>query len=130
PTYSISLGGDTISSDTLRGLVALDVERAKNAGADRARVALGRVPEVSPSEGDPASIELGWDGDNAVVFTGEVQAIDRGVLRLEVTCAGTQELLLRARGDRTFVDQTAGDVVSTLRSEERRVGKECGGGRS
>ncbi len=117
PTYSISLGGDTISSDTLRGLVTLEVERAKNAGADRAVVALGRIPDVSPSEGDPAAIELGWDGDNAVVFTGEVAAVDRGVLGLEVTCAGTQALLHRARGDRTFVDQSAGDVFSTLASD-------------
>ena len=34
PTYAISLGTATLSSDHLGPLVSLDVERAKNAGAE------------------------------------------------------------------------------------------------
>jgi phage protein D len=116
PTYSIALGATTLSSDTLGPLVALEVERAKNGGADRALLALGRRPEVSPSEGDPATMELGWDGDTSLVFTGEVQAVDRGVLGLEVSCAGSAVKLLRARVDQTYRGQSAGQVVSALAS--------------
>ena len=47
PTYAISLGTATLSSDHLGPLVSLDVERAKNAGADWVELALGRVPEIS-----------------------------------------------------------------------------------
>src|SRR5204863_4311605 len=116
PTYSITVGGATVSSEDWRGLVAMEVERSKNCCADTAVVALGRIPDLSPSDGDPVSIELGWDGDSTVVFTGEVEAQDRGIVGLELTCAGPQGRLLRAREDRTFVDQSAGDVVSTLAS--------------
>src|SRR5436309_2213714 len=39
PTYSITVGGATVSSEDWRGLVAMEVERSKNCCADTAVVA-------------------------------------------------------------------------------------------
>ncbi len=114
PTYTISLGGFTLASDHLAPLVALSVERAKNAGADWATVTIGRAQAVSVSQGDPATVSLGWDGDTTLVFTGEVEAVTQQVTRITVTCAGSQIKLVRARSDQAFASQSAGQVVSAL----------------
>jgi phage protein D len=117
PTYAISIGGTTVSSDDLRGLVALDVRRAKNAGVDRATVALGRVPTVRASVGDHVTVELGWDGDTTLVFSGTVDAVDASIAALGIGCVGAQAPLIRVRPNRTFRNQTAGDVVRALASD-------------
>jgi hypothetical protein len=59
-------------------------------------------------------VELGWDGDTTLVFTGQVEAVTRQVADMTVTCAGSQMKLMRARSDRAFASQPAGQVVSAL----------------
>jgi phage protein D len=117
PAYSVALGGTTLSSETLGPLEGLSVQRAKNAGADWASMVVGLVPDLDVAEGDPVAIELGWDGQTTPVFAGEVEAVDRGLLRLEISAAGSQIKLLRSRSDRTFVNQSAGQVVSALAAD-------------
>jgi phage protein D len=113
----VTLGGATLSSETLGPLIALDVQRAKNSGADRAAVRLGRVPQADPAQGDPVAIEMGWEGETTLVFTGHVQSVERSVPGLAVECAGSQAALIAARSDRTFLAQSAGEVVSVLASD-------------
>lgn len=117
PSYSIGLDQDTLSSDTLGPLSALEVRRCKNGGADEAVISLGRVPAVNPEEGDAVTIELGWDGEMELVFTGVVEAVDWGIGRMEVACVGSQMKLMRARADRAFVSQAAGQVVTALAAD-------------
>jgi phage protein D len=114
PTYAVMLGSFRLASDHLAPLVALRVDRAKNAGADWATVTIGRVQAVSVSAGDPATVELGWDGDTTLVFTGQVEAVTQEITGTTVTAAGSQMTLIRARSDRTFTRQSAGQVVSAL----------------
>ncbi|MFI5041237.1 MAG: hypothetical protein ACHQNA_05220 [Acidimicrobiales bacterium] len=117
PTYAITLGSYRLASDHLAPLVALRVDRAKNAGADWATVTIGRTESVSVSEGDPATVELGWDGDTTVVFTGEIEAVTQEIAGTTVTVAGSQMKLMRARSDRAFTSQPAGQVVSALAAD-------------
>lgn len=114
PTYAVTLGSFRLASDHLAPLVALRVDRAKNAGADWATVTIGRAQAASVSAGDPATVELGWDGDTTLVFTGQVEAVTQEVAGTTVTAAGNQMKLMRARSDRTFTRQSAGQVVSAL----------------
>jgi phage protein D len=114
PTYAVTLGPFRLGSDHLAPLIALRVDRAKNAGADWATVTIGRAQAVPVSAGDPATVELGWDGDTTPVFTGQVEAITQEVAGTTVTAAGSQMKLIRARSDRTFTGQPAGQVVSAL----------------
>ena len=114
PTYAITLGSSRLASDHLAPLVALQVDRAKNAGADWATVTIGRAQAVPVAAGDPATVELGWDGDTTLVFTGQVEAITQEIAGTTVTAAGSQGKLMRRRPDRTFTSQSAGQVVSGL----------------
>jgi phage protein D len=114
PTYEISLGSVTLSSEQLEPLASLVVERAQNAGADSALLMLGERPDLAVQAGDAASVKLGWDGDSTLVFSGTVEAVDRGLHGIEVACAGSPALLARARADTTYVGQTAGQVVTAL----------------
>jgi len=114
PSYSIKLDQETISSDSPGPLLSLEVRRDKTGAADEAIVALGRVPEVNPSGGAGVSIELGWDGDTQLVFTGIIDTVERGISHLEVCCLGQQSKLMKARADKVLVSQKAGQVVTTL----------------
>ena len=114
PAYTISLGSATLSSQTLEPLVSLVVERAQNAGAGSATLTLGERPDLTLADGDPVTIELGWDGDTTLAFTGAVAAVERRIDGLTVTCHGAEAPLTRARADATFVRQTAGQIVSAL----------------
>lgn len=114
PGYNIKLDQDTLSSDGLGALVALDVRCCKNGAADEAVIALGRVPSINPAEGAEVSIELGWDGDVETVFTGTVEAVESGIGGMEIVCLGNEMKMVRARSDRAFVNQNAGQVVKAL----------------
>jgi phage protein D len=117
PGYNIKLDQDTLSSDGLGALMALDVRCCKNGAADEAIIALGRVPSINPSEGAKVSIELGWDGDVEAVFTGTVEAVESGIGGMEIVCLGNEMKMVRTRSDRAFVNQNAGEVVKALADE-------------
>jgi phage protein D len=117
PTYTVSLGSTTLSSEQLEPLAALVVERAQDGGADGAVLTLGERSELAAAEGDAVTVELGWDGDTTLVFTGAVDIVERRIHGLEITCSGGRALLARTRADATYVGQTAGQVVTALAGE-------------
>src|SRR3954454_22889297 len=110
PAYQIALGNAAPQS-----VIALRVARAQNAGPGLVTLQLGAADSVS--EGDPATVELGWDGSTSLVFTGTVSAVERRLDGLHVDCTGTHAALTLARGGTTYVQQTAGGVVSALASD-------------
>src|SRR5215475_1694278 len=97
PSYQITLGAATVSDSQLGPLQALQVRRDKRGGADEAIVRLGAGIAVNFAQGDPASIELGWDGTTSAVFSGTVDRISRSITHVEALCTGAQMKLMRAR---------------------------------
>jgi hypothetical protein len=81
PAYKLALGTATPQS-----VIALSVTRAQNAGPGLVTLQLGATESVS--DGDPASVELGWDGATTLVFTGTVSAVERRLDGLRVDCTG------------------------------------------
>lgn len=114
PSYKITLGATTISSEALGPLRSLEVRRDKRGTADEAAIDFGTSIPVDFSQGDPASIELGWDGSTSVVFTGTVGRVEQGITRLAAHCAGAQMKLMASRADQVFVSGNAGQVVTDL----------------
>ena len=110
PAYKLTLG-----SASPQSLIALSVARAQNAGPGLVTLRLGAADAVS--EGDPATVELGWDGAATLVFTGTVAAVERRLDGLRVDCTGAHGKLTGARGGATYVQQTAGGVVSALAAD-------------
>ncbi len=58
----------------------------------------------------PAPLPSGLGTEGA----GTVEAVESGIDRLKVDCLGNQIKLMRMRGDRTFINQSAGQIVSAL----------------
>lgn len=114
PSYLVTLDQDTLSQDTLGPLLALEVLRGKNGAADEAIFTLGLTPPLDPTQGGTVSVELGWDGDTSLVFTGVVDTVERGIGRMQVSCVGSQMKLMRSRVDQPFINQAAGRVVQAL----------------
>ncbi len=112
--YRISLGSLTLSSEEPEPLASLVVERSQDGCADGAVLTLGERPDLAVAEGDAATVKLGWDGEETLVFTGTVDAVRRRLDGLEVICVGSPALLARTRADTTYVRQTAGQVVTAL----------------
>ena len=114
PSYSITLDQTTLTEKTLGPFLAMEVRRSKSAGADEALLSLGRVPEVNPAPEATVAIEVGWDGSTEPIFTGTVESVESGIDRMKIDCLGSQVKLMRMRADRTFINQSAGQIVSAL----------------
>jgi phage protein D len=114
PSYKITLGATTVSSEALGPLRSLEVRRDKRGAADEAVIDFGTGIAVEFSQGDPASIELGWDGTTSTVFTGTVGRVEQGITRLVAHCFGAQMKLMTTRADQAFVSRNAGQIVTEL----------------
>ncbi len=114
PDYKITLGNTVLSREMLGPLVTLQVKRCKNGAPDEACIFMGRAPAVSASEGDDVTVELGWEDGAETVFTGFVESVEDGVAEAEIVCLGGLAKMARARSDRAFVNQNAGQVVKAL----------------
>ncbi len=120
PTYRIKIGDQLIdmSSEPLAStLVDIDVRRDMAPLIDRFDLTVARVGSFAPERGDDAVIELGFSGgDNAprTVMTGVVDEIDAGPERVRIAGFGAGSLLSRSRGNQTFRDKKAGDIVRAL----------------
>lgn len=114
PSYLVTLDQKTLSQDAPGPLLALEVLRSKNGAADEVILTLAPAPTLDAAPGGAVAMELGWDGATELVFTGVVDAVERGIGCVQVCCVGHQMKLMRARGDQPFINQPAGKVVQTL----------------
>ncbi len=117
PAYKLKAGGEEFSLDTFASLIALDLRLSKNAGADALVAILGQTGSFDIHSGDDVTLELGWDGDTSLVFTGTVESLAPRVGATQLTAVGSQALLSRSRGDTAYVSQSAGQVVTALCGE-------------
>lgn len=114
PSYFVTLDQDSLSQDTLGPLVALEVLRCKNGAADEAIFTLGLTPPLDLAQGGAVTVKLGWDGATELVFTGVIDAVERGIGKMQVSCVGNQMKLMKSRVDQPFINQAAGQVVQAL----------------
>jgi hypothetical protein len=113
PTFRLALGALRSSTDApALGPTALLVERDMDVAADGLAVWLMERPDVEP--GDPVSLDLGHDGDDTPVFTGEVASTSVALDGARVTAVGTLNRLLVHRHAGAWERQSAGTIVSDL----------------
>jgi phage protein D len=110
PALQVALGNASPAA-----VMSLTVTRAQNAGPGLVTLLLGAG--ASASEGDPATVELGYDGDTTLVFTGSVSAVEYRLDGVRVDCTGAHAKLAQARTETTYVQQTAGGVVQALAAD-------------
>lgn len=117
PQYNITAGAMTADSSSLTdsGLpVALRVDLRLNQ-VNTAEVRLGLAPGTSVAVGDPVTIALG-DAAHGMekVFTGVVTELRQQLGGMTLWCSSTLQGLTHLRVNKTYVQQTAGDIVGDI----------------
>jgi len=116
PAYQITIGNNDISTASGQ-LLSLDLRRSKNGAADALEMHFARDWGVSVADGDSVAVSLGWEDDVSQVFGGTVDEVRKSQHLIKITARGTQARLMATRKDATFLDQKAGEVVTSLASE-------------
>ena len=112
PLAEVDFGGDLSEA-----LLAVTVDTGTAPGVDVAELVLAG-PDA-PAVGDEGTIALGYeDGGTELAFTGAVELLAAGVHgTVRVVAANGAAALARLRLNRSYEQQTAGDVVSDLAGE-------------
>ncbi len=114
PSYDIKLGNHNISSGAPQLLMSLRMLSSKTGGADEAVILIGNTSGLTLEKGRDVEVKLGWDDDTSLVFSGLIEAMDNGIDTIKVLCAGKKITLMQSRTNQTFLNQNAGEIISTL----------------
>jgi hypothetical protein len=114
PGAALTVDGNRVTA-AQAALSGLEVELGLGRAHDRFRAALaGGSPVASASAGSPAVVELGYGDALETVLTGTVTAVQRRPWGLLVEGLAATEALSRTRIGRSYVSQSAGDIVTDL----------------
>jgi phage protein D len=118
PAATLTIDGAALTAPEA-ALVSLHVELTVGGAHDRVRAILGHAsPAAATEPGAPIEVELGYDDALELVLTGQVTATERGPSWMVLEGLSATVALSTARIGRSYVSQTAADVVSDLLSSE------------
>lgn len=113
PTFAISIGAFTSTSDNpVGGPRRLIVDRDMNVAADVFELDLFDRSGIALN--DEATVELGHDGEQETVFTGNVVELRPSLIGTRVLALGKMNDLLNLRTAATYEEKSAGDIVEDL----------------
>lgn len=112
--WKATLGNTTLASGRAGGLLALETSADLSVPLHSCRMVLDGRASVSAVPGDPVKVELGYDTDLSLVFTGVAASIALGIERHRVEALSSFAALTAARCNSLYEKQTAGDIVSDL----------------
>jgi hypothetical protein len=114
PGAALTLDGDRLTAAEA-ALTALQVELGVGSAHDRFRAAFGAISRFSGvAAGASAVVELGYGDDLDTVLTGTVTAVEQRPWGFVVEGLAATFALSRTRIGRSYVSQSAGDIVSDL----------------
>jgi hypothetical protein len=114
PGAALTLDGDRLTAAEAP-LTALNVELGVGTAHDRFRAAFGAISRFSDvAAGASAVVELGYDDSLETVLTGTVTGVERRPWGFVVEGLAASFALSRTRIGRSYVSQSAGDIVSDL----------------
>jgi phage protein D len=120
PVYRLVIGSvdiDITKDVSASTLVRLTVECAMDAPADHFTLTLTPKGGVQPEVGNDIKIELGFDDELTLVFTGKVTEVAPKLTAMRVAGLSPIQDLLALRVDQTYEQRTAGQIVSDLASQ-------------
>jgi hypothetical protein len=116
PEAALTLDGNRLTAAEA-ALAELQVELGVGRAHDRFRAALGTLsPFADVAVGASAVVELGYGDNLETVLTGTVAAVERRPWGLVVEGLAATVTLSRTRIGRSYVSQSAADIVSDLLS--------------
>ena len=116
-SYTISIGGTTVSDDSTAGgppLVMLRVGRGIGGSGGRARIEVGHVGTGTTAPGDAIQIELDAGGGSQTVFTGEVETVRQGIRSTIIEGRDGLARLADHEIERGYEEVSAGFIVKDL----------------
>ncbi|MDJ0768564.1 MAG: hypothetical protein QNJ12_07200 [Ilumatobacter sp.] len=117
PTAEIVVDGRSLSIPE-SGLIAMSVSIGSGPSVDAATLALSWYSPVAATEpGAPVEVSLGYEGENELVLTGDVQRATGAPWGVRLDVHAEPGRLQRVRVGQSFLDQTAADIISTLAGE-------------
>ena len=114
PDAALTIDGDRLTA-TDAALAWLEVDLGVGRVHDRFRAALGNVSSFADTSADqPAVVELGFGDNLETVLTGTVTAVERHSSGVVLEGLASTATLSRTRVGRSYVSQSAADIVSDL----------------
>lgn len=116
PGFALSIGSlDSQDSNPVGGPRRLVVDRDMSFAADCLEVEL--FDRAGIELDDEVKVELGYDDERKVVFTGNVVQLRRALSGVRVVALGKMNRLLTLRTAANYENQTAGSIVRDLISQ-------------
>lgn len=113
-SHSIAVGDTVYSSSDNSRLIVLDMQASLNVPVNSCRFVLGPVTDIDIALNDTVTVELGYDDELALCFTGLVDSVEKGIDSVSVEALSVSRELLTARFNLSFEDAKAGDIVSDI----------------
>jgi hypothetical protein len=110
PAYTLTLGSQQWTEQVLRISVTLDLAPR----VDSLYVWLPIAAPISADRGDVAELKINNGETEEIVFTGEIDAIQRDFSALRVSCVNAAGMLARFRPAETYENVSAATVVRNL----------------
>jgi hypothetical protein len=112
--YRLTIGSAALTLSDHSRLIDLHIDAALAIPVNLCRLALGAPQGLSLAPNDPVKVELGYDDDLTLVFTGLIERAEWALGRVTIIAAGAFQQLVAARLYRTYEKARAGDIVSDL----------------
>jgi hypothetical protein len=110
-TYKIKIGSNTYQSDRSSRLLDLHTDASLAIPVNRCRLVLAAPLAGSIAPEDAIAVEVGYNQQNTVVFTGKVRTIKWGIEQVQIEAYSQFSALTQARFNRLYEKSTAGDIV-------------------
>lgn len=115
PAYKVKAGSETFDSSTSSEILSINIDCDINIPLDVFRITFkpgGKGNSIK--RGDEASIELGYEGSTAKVFTGTVDSVEPRAGGAVVTGYSVASALTRLKVHQVYEKQTAGAIAKDL----------------
>jgi hypothetical protein len=120
--WKITMGNTTLQADGRGALLSLECNADLSVPLNSCRIVLAGTSKVAALPADPVKVELGYDSDLKLVFTGQVAAVQLGLERHRVDAFSAFGSLTAARVNAVYDKQAAGEIATDLLGQ-LKIGK-------
>ena len=110
-SYKIKIGNNTITGVKQTNLLEIKSHASLSIPANSCTIVLGSPQNLTIVMEDSVSVELGYDDEQTLVFTGKVSDVEWGIDRVRIDGLSSIQNLTVARFNLLYEKPSAGDIV-------------------
>lgn len=115
-SHKITIGSAQYTSADHTRLVDMQARPALDVPVNTCRLVLAPPDDLSVATADEVTVEIGYDDNLELIFTGIAGAVDWGIESVSIEAVGSVQRLLAARLNHFYEKPKAGDIVSDVLS--------------